>query len=189
MNVPYPHKTVALCAGYILQCTCRLWWLGTWGDTAGNSLRCYYCRDWCLETQKHQKKYTKQIKDWLQTHKQMCFGIDKQTTRSKRQTFNETRTYFPPFQIFFLIFSKVMSPNKCCISSEKVDVYQPALHLSAQFHCRFSCASLGMCCSSGLSSCPRPSCHRFQSGQFLGLPTTASLLKDTTCTRMLNTLH
>lgn len=62
-NTSYPHKTAALCAGCILLCTCRLWWLGRWVDTAGNSLHCYYCRDWCLETQKHENKYTPQIKE------------------------------------------------------------------------------------------------------------------------------
>lgn len=67
MNVTYPHKTVALCAGCILQCTCRLWWSGRWGDTAGNSLHCYYCRDCCLGTQKHENKNTKQIKEELET--------------------------------------------------------------------------------------------------------------------------
>lgn len=84
MSVSYPHTTVALCAGCIPLCTCRLWWSGRWGDTAGNSLHCYYCRDWCLGTQKHKNKYTKHIKEGLQRHKQMCFRIDKQAICSKQ---------------------------------------------------------------------------------------------------------
>lgn len=60
MGASYPHKTAALCAGCILQCTCRIWWLGRWGDTAGNSLRCYYCKDWCLEIQKQRANKTNQ---------------------------------------------------------------------------------------------------------------------------------
>lgn len=59
-------------------------------------------------------------------------------------------------------------------------MWQQPLYLSAQFRCRFSCASLGRCCSAGLSSRCRPSCRRFLSGRFLGQPTTVSLLKDTT---------
>lgn len=82
----YPHRTAALCAGCILPCTCRLWWLGRWGGTAGNSLHCYYCTDWCLGTEKqHGNKYTKQIKEELWRHKQMCFGPDKQPLCPSKQ--------------------------------------------------------------------------------------------------------
>lgn len=50
---------------------------------------------------------------------------------------------------------------------------QFSLYLSAQFRCRFSCASWGTCCFSGLSSFLRPSCYRFLFDLFLGLPTKA----------------
>lgn len=59
VNVTYPHRTAVLGAGCILLCTCRLWWSGRWEDTAGNSLHCYYCKDWCLGTQKHGNKMHK----------------------------------------------------------------------------------------------------------------------------------
>lgn len=121
INVSYPHKTAALCAGCILQCTCRLWWLGRWGDTAGNSLHCYCCRDWCLGTRKHEHKYTKQIKEELQRHKQMCFGIDKQATWSKqKQTFNETWTYFLSLLIFMYFLAKSFNLNMLLRKSWRV---------------------------------------------------------------------
>lgn len=84
----------------------------------------------------------------------------------------------------FLSFAMPFHRNECCLVLEKVCMP----HLSAQFHCRFSCASWETCCSSGLSSCHRPFCHRFLSGRFLGPPTTTCLLKDATHMSRLNTV-
>lgn len=121
----YPRKTAALCADCILPCTCRPWWSGRWGGTAGNSLHCCYCRDWCLGTQKHrQDKIQKTGRD-VDKHNQASHGNQKRL-----------------------------------------------LYLSAQFHCRFSCASSETCCFSGPSSWRHPACRRFLSGRFLGQPTT-----------------
>lgn len=55
LQIPYPHKTAGPCADCILPCTCRPWWSGRWGGTAGSSLHCCCCRDWCLGTQKHRQ--------------------------------------------------------------------------------------------------------------------------------------
>uniref|UniRef100_A0A3P8V001 G-protein coupled receptors family 1 profile domain-containing protein n=1 Tax=Cynoglossus semilaevis TaxID=244447 RepID=A0A3P8V001_CYNSE len=57
------RNTAFLDVGCILLCTCRLGLLERWEDTAGSSLHCYYCRDWCLGTQKQRNKWTKQTKD------------------------------------------------------------------------------------------------------------------------------
>lgn len=51
--------TAGLCAGCILPCTCRLWWSGRWADTAGSSLHCCDCTDWCLGSQKHTRSEIK----------------------------------------------------------------------------------------------------------------------------------
>lgn len=133
LQIPYPRKTAGPCADCILPCTCRPWWSGRWGGTAGSSLHCCCCRDWCLGTQKHRQN--KNPRGWEQL----------------RTNINGLR-----------------------VATEK----NRPLHLSAQFHCRSSCASWGTCCSSGPSSCRHPSCRRFLSGRFLGQPTTTCSLKD-----------
>lgn len=74
-----------------------------------------------------------------------------------------------------MFFGKVISAEKT--GSEKQQK-KSILHLSALFHCRFSCASLATCCCAALSSCRRPSCRRFQSGRFPDRPTRASLLQQ-----------
>lgn len=64
----HPHMTAALCAGCNQPCTCRPWWSGRWAGTAGSSLHCCDCTDWCLGTQKHTRST---IKGGSQKQKQM----------------------------------------------------------------------------------------------------------------------
>lgn len=150
ITVSYPHKTAFLGEGCILLYTCRLGLLERWEDTAGSSLHCYYCRDWCLGTQKQRNKWTKQTKDVPQWRAQMCCSEGKQGAGTKRN-----------------------SPLSRRRVEKKKWHLQFSLYLFAQFRCRFSCASWGTCCFSGLSSFLRPSCYRFLFDLFLGLPTKA----------------
>lgn len=103
MNGSYPHKTAALCAGCILQCTCRLWWSGRWEDTAGNSLHCYYCRDWCLGTQKHENEYTKQNQRGVYGEMNRC-ALDKQATRSNQNRPSMRHGHVLVFSSLYLFF-------------------------------------------------------------------------------------
>lgn len=162
-RVSYPHMTAALCAGCIQPCTCRLWWSGRWADTAGSSLHCCDCTDWCLGSRKHTRS---KIKGGLTETR-------ADVLRANRLQVAITTTRDPQN-----VFGKVISAEQTGCEKEEQQQRKSVLHLSAPFHCRFSCASWGTCCCAGLSSCRRPPCRRFRSGRFPDRPTTAYLLND-----------